>query len=182
MVLYKTERLILRSLSISDSALLLDYLLRNKDFLQKWEPKRQNQYYTINSVQNLILNEKESFNNRTGLSLYIFNKKETKIIGNITFSNIIYGVFQSCFLGYKLDKHEIKQGKITEALRKAIEIIFKDYRLHRVEANIIRTNTSSIKVIQKLGFTQEGYSKKYLKINGNWEDHLHFALLNAEVE
>lgn len=114
--------------------------------------------------------------------MYVFNKGENRIIGVVALSNIVYGAFLSCFLGYKLDKDEINQGKMTEALRKLISIAFEEYSLHRIEANIIPRNIQSQKVVKKLGFMEEGQSRKYLKINEKWEDHIHFVLLNENIE
>ena len=87
----------------------------------------------------------------------------------------------SCHLGYKLDKDFINRGYMTEAAREGIEIIFNEYGLHRVEANIMPKNPRSVRVVQKLGFYNEGLARKYLKINGKWEDHVHWVLLNDRV-
>lgn len=179
---YKTDRLILRSLKNEESNLLINYLRRNKDFFQEWEPIRDEIYYSKESIESSIENENINFKSKSSLSFYIFNKEEDDIIGNVSLTNIIYGSFQSCYLGYKLDKTEVNKGKITEALKKLIEIAFREYKLHRIEANIIPKNIRSIKVMNKLGFIEEGLSKKYLKINGKWENHLHFVLLNEDVE
>ena len=107
--------------------------------------------------------------------------EEDKVIGALTFSNIVKGVFLSCFLGYNLDKDEINMGYMTEAVKKGIEIMFQDYGLHRIEASIMPRNIRSLKVTQKLGFQEEGLSPQYLKINGKWEDHLHMVLLNHDI-
>jgi ribosomal-protein-alanine N-acetyltransferase len=87
----------------------------------------------------------------------------------------------SCYLGYNLDGQEINQGYMTEALRKGIEIIFDEYKLHRIEASILPRNVRSAAVLEKLGFVNEGLSRDYLKINGKWEDHFHMVLLNDNV-
>ena len=179
---YETDRLIIRCLDVNDSDLLLDYLKRNRKFLKQWEPVRDESYFTKESVLSIIENELKSFNSNNSLCLYIFNRGDNRIIGNVSLTNIVYGPFQSCFLGYKLDESEINQGKITEALSKLIDIAFNEYKLHRIEANIIPDNIRSLKVIRKLGFIEEGKSSRYLKINGKWEDHIHFVLLNEEVE
>ncbi len=179
---HETERLLLRRLDAADAPLLLDYLYRNRDFLRKWEPLRSPDYYSVDSLRVLIGNENITFENGTSLCLYIFNKGEDKIIGTVSLTNIIYGFFKSCFLGYKIDETEINCGKITEALTKLIEIAFTEYELHRIEANIMPSNSASRRVVEKLGFTEEGKSKKYLKINGEWQDHLHFVLLNEKAE
>jgi len=179
---YETDRLILRRLKVDESNKLSDYLQRNKSFFQEWEPLREESYYLKESLKTTIENENISSKNKSCLCLYIFNKGEDKIIGNVSLTNIVYGVFQSCYLGYKLDEAEINKGKITEALEKLIEIAFEEYKLHRIEASIMPKNIRSLKVIKKLRFIEEGLSKKYLKINGKWEDHFHFVLLNEEVE
>jgi ribosomal-protein-alanine N-acetyltransferase len=88
------------------------------------------------------------------------------------------GNFKSCFLGYKLDKDEINKGYMTEAIRETVQIMFDEHGLHRVEVNIIPRNARSLKVMEKLKFEREGFSKKYLEINGVWEDHIHFATYN----
>ena len=87
----------------------------------------------------------------------------------------------SCHLGYKLDNDEINKGYMTEAVEKSIDIIFNEFKLHRIEANIMPRNISSLKVAEKLGFYNEGLAYKYLKINGKWEDHIHMVLLNEKV-
>lgn len=179
---FTTERLTLRPLTPADASLLQNFLVRNRLFLQEWEPKRDEAYYSIDSAQSLIDSSAVTNNNKTGLSLYLFRKKEEKIIGHIGLSNIVYGPFLSCFLGYKLDFEETGKGYISEGLQRVIQVAFTDYKLHRIEANVMPRNIRSIKVLEKLGFEQEGISKRYLKINGIWEDHIHFVLLNREVE
>jgi ribosomal-protein-alanine N-acetyltransferase len=109
----------------------------------------------------------------------VFIKNDlNKIIGTVSFSNIIKGPFLSCFLGYRTDEKENGKGYTTEAIKRGIEYVFDEIKLHRIEANIIPANTASIKVVEKLGFKLEGYSRNYLQINRKWEDHLHYALLN----
>jgi ribosomal-protein-alanine N-acetyltransferase len=106
----------------------------------------------------------------------------SKTIGTVSLSNIVRGPFQSCHLGYKLDKDEINKGFMTEAVEKVINITFKDLKLHRIEANIMPKNKASLRVVEKLNFYNEGIAYKYLKINGKWEDHIHMVLLNEDLE
>jgi len=174
----ETKRLELKVIKKEDVFLLKEYLERNRAFLSEWEPKREDAYYEKESLEELIQREIEGYENETLLSLYLSYKGEEKIIGNVALSNIVKGPFQSCFLGYKLDKDEINKGIITEAIEKVIEIAFTKYQLHRIEANIMPKNICSVRVVEKLGFEYEGLSKKYLRINNVWEDHAHYALLN----
>lgn len=179
---FETERLILKTLSVDEASLLQDFLKRNRAFLEEWEPKREDGFYATNNIRNIIEAETEVNASKNGLSLYIFKKGGGRIIGNIKLNNIVYGVFLSCFAGYKLDKNEQSKGYMTEALSEIVRIAFEEYKLHRIEANIMPRNKASIRVVEKAGFIKEGISKKYLKINDKWEDHEHYVVLNKAVE
>jgi len=180
--IYSTERLILRVLDGSFSETVLSYYLRNREFLQEWEFAQDEEFYTEKIQKNQLANDLKSIENGSLLKLWIFNKDDcNNTIGSISFSNIIRGSFLSSFLGYKLDKDEINKGYITEALEKGIEIVFNDYKLHRIEANIMPKNKPSLRVVEKLGFYNEGLALKYLKINGRWEDHIHMVLISQDA-
>lgn len=72
-------------------------------------------------------------------------------------------------------------GYMAEAIRKGIDIMFNEFGLHRIEANIMPKNKRSLRVVEKLGFVNEGTASRYLMINGKWEDHIHMVLLNDKV-
>ena len=178
---YETERLVLRSLSRRDAPALLDYLTRNRDFLSEWEPVRDEAYYTLPSAQEFIRAEHADHRRQSAMKLHLSKKGEKRIIGYVGLSNIVRGAFLSCFAGCRLDTDEINRGYMTEAMREVIRIAFDGMGLHRIEANIIPRNVRSRRVVEKLGFTLEGMSRKYLRINGVWEDHLHYVLLNEKI-
>jgi ribosomal-protein-alanine N-acetyltransferase len=188
--IYETDRLFLRVLDKSYADTVLDYYLRNREFLKEWEALKDAGFYTREYHEKLLNNELIGINNGFFYKLWIFKKENEdkdknidndRTIGAISFNNIIRGAFLSCHLGYKLDKDEINNGYITEAVKKGIEIIFNDLKLHRIEANIMPKNKRSLRVVEKLGFYNEGLAYKYLKINGSWEDHVHMVLLNDSV-
>lgn len=180
--IYKTERLILKVLDKSYAGLVVDYYMRNKSFLEEWEPIREEFFYTKQYQEEQLEKELTNIKNNNSLRLWIFKKEnENKIIGCVAFNNIVRGSFLSCHLGYKLDKDEINKGYMTEAIQKGIDIIFNEYGLHRIEANIMPKNKPSLRVVEKLGFYNEGLAQKYLKINGKWEDHIHMVLLNEKL-
>jgi len=179
---YETERLILKVLDKSYAKLVLDYYLRNKLFLEPWEPLKSRGFYTKQYQEELLDNELFYINSKRSLRLWIFKKEDSsRIIGSVSFSNIVWGAFLSCYLGYKLDKDEINKGYMTEAIQKGIEVMFNEFGLHRIEANIMPKNKPSLRVVEKLGFYYEGLAYKYLKINGKWEDHIHMVLLNESL-
>lgn len=172
---YETDRLYLRVLKPSFGRDVLEYYKRNHSFLSQWEPKRPREFYTLSYHKRQLNNEYNMFKEGKQVRFWIMKKEDNKIIGNVCYSNIIMGNFKSCFLGYKLDKDEINKGYMTEAIKESVEIMFDDFGLHRIEVNVVPRNARSLKVMEKLGFEQEGFSRRYLEINGVWEDHVHFA-------
>ena len=68
----------------------------------------------------------------------------------------------------------------TGALRVLLPSLFGELNLHRIEAACIPSNTPSIRVLEKCGFCREGLARRYLCINGVWQDHLLFGLLHED--
>ena len=179
----ETERLILRFLDESDIPELIDYYQRNKNFLEPWLPGFGEEFFTFEFQLHRLEYEKELRDSGAEYRYRIFKKGDPqKNIGNVAVSQIIRGVLQSAFLGYSIDEKENGKGIATEAISKVIEISFNELKLHRLEANIIPTNAASIRVVEKLNFTQEGYSRDYCKINNKWQDHLRFAIINQNYD
>jgi ribosomal-protein-alanine N-acetyltransferase len=178
---YETERLILKVLDQSHAELVVDYYLRNKAFLEEWEPKKSDEFYTRLYHEEQLANGLTNMENGNCFRLWICKKNDDRIIGGIGFNNIVRGAFLSCHLGYKLAEAEINKGYMTEAIHKGIGIMFNEFGLHRIEANVMPKNIRSLRVLEKLGFYNEGLAYNYLKINGRWEDHIHMVMLNDKV-
>lgn len=177
-----TERLILKILDASMAESVLEYYLLNRTFLQPWEPMRNDGFYTYETQFMSLTLDSKAMERGEMLRYWIFLKDGTGPIGTIALTNIIRGVFKSCFLGYKLSEKYSGNGYMTEALEKIVEIAFYELKLHRIEANIMPHNLRSRKSIERLGFKEEGLSEKYLKINDKWEDHCRFALINQAFD
>jgi [ribosomal protein S5]-alanine N-acetyltransferase len=179
----ETNRLILKTLDKTYASLVVDYYLRNKDFLKEWISLRDESFYTIEFQEKHLEEDLINASNNTSLRLWVFDKdRPDKIIGTIAFNNILWGSSLSCQIGYRLDKDEINKGYITEAASRGIDVMFNDYKLHRIEANIMPRNEPSLRVAKKLGFVKEGILHKYIKINGKWQDHIHMAMINDRLE
>ena len=85
-------------------------------------------------------------------------------------------MFQNAYLSYYVGVDFAGQGLMSEGVYLAINYAFSTLELHRIEANIQPGNKASISLVKRLGFTQEGFSQKYLQINGEWRDHERWAL------
>ena len=105
-----------------------------------------------------------------------------RVVGVVNINEIVAGAFQSAYLGYYGMLNFAGTGLMTEALRAAVGYAFNELGLHRLEANIQPGNTASIALVRRLGFRQEGFSPRYLRINGEWRDHERWALPSDMVD
>jgi [ribosomal protein S5]-alanine N-acetyltransferase len=179
----ETSRLELLAPSLITVEQVQAFFQRNRTFLTPWNPQFSDQFFRLD-MQRLRL-EQECTLWRQGRQLRFYLRPRNteagnRIIGHLGFSNIVRGALQSCHLGYAVDQDAQGQGYMAEALQAAIRFAFDQIRLYRIEANIMPANQRSRRLAQRLGFVEEGYARRYLKINGVWEDHIHYVLLNSD--
>jgi [ribosomal protein S5]-alanine N-acetyltransferase len=103
--------------------------------------------------------------------------EDNAIVGTINLSQIFRGGFQNAYLGYYIGERYAGQGYMTEALKLMLRYAFLKLKLHRLEANVQPENVASISLVRRAGFVREGYSRRYLKICGQWRDHERWALI-----
>jgi [ribosomal protein S5]-alanine N-acetyltransferase len=170
----KTECLLLRLLEPGEAKLMITYLKENRRHLQPWEPVRSERYYSIEFWRTEIMQIHNEFVSGQSVRLTLFSNQSPhgSIIGVCNFTNVLRGVFQACFLGYSVHCDHQGRGVMREALESVIPFVFKYLKLHRIMANYMPRNERSGRLLRKLGFTVEGYARDYLKINGQWEDHI----------
>ncbi|MEM9510373.1 MAG: GNAT family protein [Cyanobacteria bacterium P01_E01_bin.35] len=161
-------RVFIRKPTEVDCQELLSLAQRSREFYFPWvfpALKQEEWIKYIDRCQN------ESFQ-----GLLICHLGNKKIVGVVNLSQIFYGTFQNAYLSYYVDVDFAGQGLMSEGVRLAINYAFNTLKLHRLEANIQPDNQASINLVKQLGFTKEGFSPKYLKINGEWRDHERWAL------
>ncbi|MGN9163621.1 GNAT family N-acetyltransferase [Clostridium sulfidigenes] len=162
----------IRVLNSDDASDLLEYYTRNKDFLSKFEPHRDEEFYTVEvQKQSLIENYKE-FIKGEGAHFGIY--KAEKMIGRIRIYNIVQGVFKSAFIGYSMDEQYQGNGYMKEAVSLVVTYAYEELGLHRIEATTLVDNEKSQRVLKACGFNELGICKEYLHINGKWRDHVIF--------
>lgn len=161
---------------------IAEYYLRNKMFLEEFQTKRDDAFYGEKyQRKSLKLEIKKAAKNEC-FRYYISTKSQPRqIIGVIALNDIIWGCFRSCFLGYSLDSQLLCRGYMTQAVTALMNMAFEELKLHRIEANVMPRNKASLRVLEKCGFENEGISKKYLKINGEWQDHIHMVKLGENI-
>lgn len=103
------------------------------------------------------------------------------ISGQVTVSNIVWGSARFATIGYWVDEALAGRGVVPTAVAMACDYCFWTLDLHRIEINIRPENGKSLRVVEKLGFRDEGERRAYLHIDGDWRDHRSFALTADEV-
>ena len=102
------------------------------------------------------------------------------LVGQLTVGGISWGSLRSAHIGYWVDQRVAGRGIMPTAVAMATDHCFAT-GLHRIEINIRPENVASRRVVEKLGFRPEGLRPRYLHIDGDWRDHLSFALTVDEV-
>lgn len=176
---YRTERLILQALNEDNAGLALEFYSRGSLVFNQVEPDKPAEFYTLSYQKNLLHGEFESFL-RGNYYRYYFTTLEDRdtIIGTASFSHIDRGAYRSCIIGYKLLPEYQKKGYAMEALTRLISAIFEEEKLHRIEAFVLKDNQSSINLLTRIGFENEGVARSVIKLKNGFVDHLRFVLIN----
>lgn len=174
----KTHRTQITLLQPDQAPLLADYYRRNQDHLAPWEGLREPNFYSEADCRMRIEKNLHIFEQGSGLAWAALSPDAKQIVATCGLSNIVRGLFQACNLGYSVDAQCQGQGIMREVLEAVIAYAFKELQLHRIMANYMPHNLRSERLLQSLGFEREGYAKSYLKIAGQWQDHVLTALIN----
>ena len=147
----------------------------SRDFLVPWEPTWPEDDLTRGAFRRRLKRYADDQRSDLAYAFLIFRSSDNAMVGGLTLANIRRGVAQAGSIGYWVGAPFARKGYMTAAVRALIPYCFKTLRLHRLEAACIPSNTASVGLLEKTGFTREGYARSYLCINGTWQDHLLYA-------
>ena len=169
----------LRPLRQRDAQAWRSVRARNVEWLRQWEatspePDREAAPTYAAMVRRLRAEGRE------GRTMPFVVTYEGLLVGQLTVGGIAWGSLRSAYIGYWVDQRVAGRGIIPTAVALATDHCF-GIGLHRVEINIRPENMASRRVVEKLGFRPEGLRPRYLHIDGDWRDHLSFALTVDEV-
>lgn len=153
----------------------------SRTFLTPWEPIWPADDLSRPAFRRRLKRYAQEMREDTGYALFIFRHEDSALIGGLTLSNVRRGVTQSCSLGYWMGQLYAGQGYMREAARCVVPFVFQQLGLHRLEAACVPNNEPSKAVLRHAGFLEEGLARRYLRINGVWQDHLLFALLESDL-
>lgn len=175
------EQLVLRMPQMNDYASWAELRAHSRDFLTPWEPEWTSTELTRASFRRRLRHYAKEYKDDAGYAFFMFRASDDALVGGLTLSNVRRGVTQACALGYWVGAPHARQGYMTGAVRAVVPFVFDNLRLHRLEAACLPSNAASIGLLEKTGFTHEGLARRYLRINGRWQDHLLYALLEDDA-
>lgn len=175
------EAVYLRAPRLSDFAEWARLRAVSREFLVPWEPVWPADDLSKPAFRRRVRSYNRDIRNDTAYPFYIFGASNDMLLGGVTLSNIRRSVAQSaCTMGYWIGRPFRRQGYMGHAVRAVIPHVFTTLGLHRIEAACLPHNEPSIGLLTKCGFVYEGRARSYLCINGDWQDHMLFALIEDD--
>ena len=166
-------RVRLRPLQLADSAVLLELYSANREFLAPFDPPRAADFLTEQGQAREVAVSVEAA--LAGASQRFVIEAESEPVGVLGVSNIVEGAFRSANLGYWVAQGHNRRGIATQAVKLATRWAFDERGLHRLEAGTLVDNLASQRVLERNRFSRIGLSPRYLRIAGEWRDHILFA-------
>ncbi|TQN30287.1 ribosomal-protein-alanine N-acetyltransferase [Haloactinospora alba] len=172
----------LRPLRLRDARPMREVRVRNAEWLRPWEPTHPEMPLQDSSLTPYIaMVQSIRREARQGTSLPWALLYEGEFVGQLTISALIWGAARSAQVGYWIDGAYAGRGVTPTAVAMAVDHAFFTVGLHRIEASVRPENTASRRVVQKLGFHDEGTRRRQLHIDGAWRDHICYALTHEDV-
>lgn len=169
--------LLLRVPDLSDYPQWAALREQSRGFLTPWEPIWPSDDLTRAGFRRRLRRYTEDILEDRAYPFIIIREEDDVLIGAVTLANVRRGIVQSGSIGYWIGEPFARRGYMTAALRVLLPTLFGELNLHRVEAACIPTNIASAGVLEKCGFAREGLARRYLCINGVWQDHYLYGLL-----
>lgn len=177
--------LVLRPIKLRDKAEWTRVRARNAAWLQPWEASNPSSHGELPTYGGMVRVLNRQAREASALPFIVTERTPAQskpaIVGQLTVSSIMWGSAMSATLGYWVDQSRAGRGITPTAVAMATDHCFQQLGLHRMEINIRPENAASLRVVEKLGFRDEGLRPRYLHINGAWADHRSFALTSEEM-
>jgi len=176
----RSERALLRAPVIADYPQWAKLREDSRSFLAPWEPIWPADDLTKLAFRRRIRRYQREIRNGTGFPFFVFSPDGDTLLGGLTLSHVQRGVAQTAALGYWMGAPFAGRGHMSAAVRAVVIFGFETLHLNRIEAACLPHNNASIGLLEKVGFQREGYARKYLCIDGRWQDHLLYGLVRDD--
>jgi ribosomal-protein-alanine N-acetyltransferase len=179
----ETARLELLAPDPALASAVLAFFERNREHFAPWDPPTPSGFYSLRAQTERIATGRQQFEAGDAYRYWVcLRGQPSRVIGQVHYSSIVRGAFQSTLLGYGIDRAWEGRGLMHEAVQAGIAEMFSPrVRLHRIQAAHLPENQRSAAVLARLGFEREGLARRYLYINGAWRDHVINALLDDSL-
>ena len=177
--LIETQRLIIRRATMADYPQWKFVRARNYDYLKPFEPSWPAGCLSHDFFERRVRRLDDDWRNDRTYAFVLFSKDEGSLVGGLNINNVSRGAANYGSLGYWLDEAAQGRGYMTEAGFGVLDYAFTDLHMSRMNAAILHHNDKSRAMLERLGFVEEGFAKKYIQIDGRRQDHVLFGL-NAE--
>jgi ribosomal-protein-alanine N-acetyltransferase len=155
---------------------------RSQQFLQPWEPTWPADDLTKAAFRRRLAAYARELDLGAAYPFFVFRTEDEALVGGVTLSNVRRGVAQMATLGYWAGQPFARRGYTHAAVKQLSAYAFHTFGLHRIEAACVPENERSHGLLLKAGFLPEGRAPAYLKINGEWRDHLLFGMVSDAAE
>lgn len=166
---------------MADVPQLTGLLAEQAAHLQPWEPTRPPDYYTESRQRALAEQALAGYESGTRVP-FLITAADGELVGTLNLNGVVRGALQSCAMGYWVRSDRTRQGHATAAVKDATAYAFEELGLHRVQAETLPENVGSQRVLARNGYRLFGSAPQYLRINGQWRDHLLFQKLNEDYQ
>ena len=164
----ETERLVLRAVRPSDLSAIFA-IFSDEAVTQHYGLET---FTAVEEAAQRIAAIRQNYQKRRSLRWAITRHEDDTLIGSVGLMNVRPRFFNAA-VGYELAPAFWRQGVMTEALTAVIEFGFLVMALNRIEAFVVPENVASIRLLEKLGFVDEGLMREY----GYWRHAFHDLLL-----
>jgi RimJ/RimL family protein N-acetyltransferase len=176
---FSTDRLTIRTYQQGDGKTYFELLQKNYDHLEE-EASEVKKLKTSDDAEIFIRKLMADWISRKRLVLLICDKPSDEIIGQIWIEPIKWD-FPLLEIGYFIDKEHEGTGRVTEAVKACLTLLFEKANAIKVEIHCKSTNVKSWRVAERCGFKKEAHLRDRVKNNqGEIGDLLYYGLLRSE--
>lgn len=174
----ETERLLLRQMKMQDS----------NDLFAIWSDPEVARYMNISPLtevaqaQEMIEKLTSLAKEQKAIRWSIILRENNQLIGTGGFNTWVKEEAYRGEIGYDLRRQYWGRGIMTEALHALLSFGFKSMGLNRIEALVVPDNVASFRLLQKLGFCEEGLLREYQFSKGKFDDLKMLSLLKREYK
>jgi ribosomal-protein-alanine N-acetyltransferase len=166
-----------RLLTLDDVPELAALTIANREHLAPTSPTTDGDAFTEPGVRAQV--EDALGKHGLGLAHPMLIVDGSAIVGRINLNSIVRGAAQSASVGYWVAQVHTGRGVATAALAAALVVGFDELGLHRVQGETLPGNRASQVVLERNGFERFGYAPAFLRIAGQWQDHVLYQRING---